>query len=307
MANEFIVRGSIVSPSIRVGTGATAGGGGVLISATGSFITSDGSAILGPTGPTGPTGPQGVTGPTGALSLTGSTDNGLLTLNGSSPNVAVESTLRYDGVSLFIDAQSGDEGADIKLIKPVTNSSITTGVTVDLFQNKFRIFETGGSNRGVYIDITDLQTNPVVNLAPYRYLYARRASSSQTSGGSWTNTDVIFNSVVASLGISFNTTTGVATLAPGTYRISAQLAWTMGSTYVIPYSLYDTSNNQLGPLTEQLSTNFNTSNYSPGDLDFIYTTGATIDVKIRIGSTSASTGESIRADLNTSFIIQQIG
>ena len=44
-------------------------------------------------GPQGATGPQGNQGPTGALSLSGSTDNGLLTLSGSSPNVSVESTL----------------------------------------------------------------------------------------------------------------------------------------------------------------------------------------------------------------------
>jgi len=43
-------------------------------------------------------------------------------------------------------------------------------------------------------------------------------------------------------------------------------------------------------------------------LDMIYTTGTSIDVKIRTnGSTTALSGEYIRGDLNTQFIIQKIG
>jgi hypothetical protein len=50
--------------------------------------------------------------------------------------------------------QNGDEGGEVYLNKPVTNTSITTGVTVDVYQNKLRFFETGGTNRGAFIDIT---------------------------------------------------------------------------------------------------------------------------------------------------------
>ena len=76
---------------------------------------------------------------------------------------------------------------------------------------------------------------------------------------------------------------------------------------LIPYSVFSNTNTQLGPTTELLSNNNGTNNYSPGDLDFIYTTGSVIGVKIRIMTTSAANGEKIRFDLNTSFIIQQIG
>jgi hypothetical protein len=54
------------------------------------------------------------------------------------------------------------------LNKPVTNTSIDTGVTIDVFQNRIRFFESGGSVRGGYIDITDLQAGVATNLAPYR-------------------------------------------------------------------------------------------------------------------------------------------
>jgi hypothetical protein len=49
---------------------------------------------------------------------------------------------------------SGDEGGEVFLSKSVTNTVLTTGVTIDVFQNRLRIYETGGTNRGYYIDIS---------------------------------------------------------------------------------------------------------------------------------------------------------
>ena len=283
-----------------------------------TYSTSGPQGVTGRQGPQGPTGLQGNTGPqgltgaqgsTGALSLTGSTDNGILTLNGTSPNVSVESTLVYDGATLKLNYQSGDEGGEMFLNKPVTNTSIDTGVTIDVFQNRLRFFESGGSVRGGYIDITDLQAGVATNLAPYRYLYVTRINTTQTipGGENWANRDIIFNNQVVARGISYNTSTGRATLAPGVYRISAQLAWSAAATYIIQFSCYDSSNNQLGPTVEQIQPTSN-ANVSSGDLDFIYTVTSTIDVKIRTNnSTTALSGEYIRTDLNTQMIIQQIG
>lgn len=68
--------------------------------------------------------------------------------------------LQYDGEILSVSAitvtsSSGDEGGEIKLSVPQTNTSISGGtVSIDVYQNKLRIFENGGDNRGVYIDIT---------------------------------------------------------------------------------------------------------------------------------------------------------
>jgi hypothetical protein len=284
-------------------------------------LGSPGPTGSGPAGVTGPTGPQGIqgptgsqglhgsTGPTGSLSISGTADNGILTLNGSSPNVSVESTLRYDGISLILDAQSGDEGGQILLNKPVTNTSINTGIYIDIYQNKIRFFEGGGSSRGGYIDITDMQNSVGVNLAPYRYLYVTRSSSNQTiPSGNWSNRDIIFNNQVTSLGIPYNTSTGVATLSPGTYRISSKLAWSAAATYLFQWSCYTNSNSQLGPTVEQIQSTNSSNNLSPGDLDFIYTANSLVEIKIRTNSsTNALSGEYIRFDLNTSLIIQQIG
>jgi hypothetical protein len=76
------------------------------------------------------------------------TANGNGTLNG-------EGNLTFDGTKLSILYQSGDEGGEILLGKAATNTSLTgSGVTIDVFQNKLRFFEQGGSARGAYIDLT---------------------------------------------------------------------------------------------------------------------------------------------------------
>jgi len=80
----------------------------------------------------------------------------------NSSNVLTSSSgLVYDGVSIKVNGnlestfQNGDEGGEIFLNKSVTNTTLSTGVSIDVYQNKLRIFETGGSNRGVYIDMAN--------------------------------------------------------------------------------------------------------------------------------------------------------
>ncbi len=72
-------------------------------------------------------------------------------------DVAISGTFR----SAF---SSGDEGGEIFLSKPQTNTSINTGVTIDVYQNKVRIFESGGTNRGGYYDVTALGAGVATNL-----------------------------------------------------------------------------------------------------------------------------------------------
>lgn len=64
--------------------------------------------------------------------------------------------------SLF---SAGDEGGEIFLNKSVTNTTLTTGVTIDIYQNRLRIFEAGGTNRGGYFDISTLATGVGTNLS----------------------------------------------------------------------------------------------------------------------------------------------
>ena len=60
---------------------------------------------------------------------------------------------------------TGDEGGEVFLSKPVTNTTLNTGVTIDVYQDRVRIFETGGTNRGGYYDISALSAGVGTNLA----------------------------------------------------------------------------------------------------------------------------------------------
>jgi hypothetical protein len=67
--------------------------------------------------------------------------------------------------NLVSSYSSGDEGGEILLTKPQTNTSIGgAGVRIDVYQNKLRIWEDGGSNRGAYIDLTGAASGVGSNL-----------------------------------------------------------------------------------------------------------------------------------------------
>ncbi len=67
---------------------------------------------------------------------------------------------------LIIDSnQGGDEGGEILLGKAITNTTLTgSGVTIDVYQNKIRFFEQGGTARGAYLDISTLGAAASTNL-----------------------------------------------------------------------------------------------------------------------------------------------
>jgi hypothetical protein len=68
-----------------------------------------------------------------------------------------------NGGKLTILPVGGDEGGEILLGKP-PNSTLDGGITIDAYQNKIRIFEQGGSARGVYIDLTEAAGGVGTNL-----------------------------------------------------------------------------------------------------------------------------------------------
>lgn len=65
---------------------------------------------------------------------------------------------------LFVNASGGDEGGEIFLKKPDTGTSISGGVNIDVYQNRLRIWEDSGTNRGVYIDMTTAGAGVGTNL-----------------------------------------------------------------------------------------------------------------------------------------------
>jgi hypothetical protein len=96
-------------------------------------------------------------------------------INTLNQNVTVNGTI--SGSSLYSNGDvtaaqylrslnsSGDEGGEIFLSKAVTNTSITGGVTIDVWQNRLRFFEQGGTARGYFLDITAGGAGVGTNLA----------------------------------------------------------------------------------------------------------------------------------------------
>ena len=65
--------------------------------------------------------------------------------------------------------QAGDEGGEIFLNAPATNTTIPGGVTIDVYQNRFRIFEQGGAANGYYLDMPSGAPGVGTNLKPAGY------------------------------------------------------------------------------------------------------------------------------------------
>ena len=150
-------------------TGAAGTSGGVGATGATGLTGNDGATgAQGNIGATGAQGAQGNVGATGATGVQGATGltgpvagsaNQVVYKDGSN-NASGSSNLTFDGSklsteNLAVTNSSGDEGGEILLAKPQTNSTIAgTGVTIDVYQNKLRFFEQGGSARGAYLDIT---------------------------------------------------------------------------------------------------------------------------------------------------------
>ena len=64
----------------------------------------------------------------------------------------------------FLPAPGGDEGGQINFANAVTNNSLSGNITMDIFQNKLRIFESSGTNRGVFVDLSSASAGVGTNL-----------------------------------------------------------------------------------------------------------------------------------------------
>jgi hypothetical protein len=238
--------------------------------------------------------------------------NGSLTVGNITSTPSNENTLNV------YPSPAGGAGEGGQILLAASGGIYTSASMLDTWQDQFRVLRgtnTGGSNASLmYMNLQSGNTQFVGAVTasaysglPNDYLYVTR-NTTQNVGSSWANTDIIFNNTVVSKGISYNTGTGIASLTAGkVYRITARLAWGAAAAYNLQYSCYSSSNAQIGPTVEIVQSSNGTSNISDGTLEFIYAPSTNSDIKIRTtGANTALSGESIRGDLNTQLIIQQI-
>jgi hypothetical protein len=91
--------------------------------------------------------------------------NGLISGSSQLPTLATTGSNSFNGNQtitgslsmrdiLYVGTGSGDEGGEIQLASPQTNTSLTNKVIVDVYQNRLRLWEGGVNGRGVYIDLS---------------------------------------------------------------------------------------------------------------------------------------------------------
>lgn len=62
-------------------------------------------------------------------------------------------TTTLTGDVLF-SATGGSEGGELRLAAAPSNTTLSGPIAIDIYENRLRIFETGGTNRGVYFDLS---------------------------------------------------------------------------------------------------------------------------------------------------------
>lgn len=155
-----------------------------------------------------------------------------ITVNG---DVSSTGTVSAAGI-LKSTQSSGDEGGQIDLNKAVSNTTITTGVSIDVFQNKLRFFETGGTNRGYYIDISGGGASVGTNLVGGGSYTLPTASASVLGGVKiGTNVSIDGSGIISvpkfdTVSLTFTGTTGFTTA-------SSQSVSTTGSSTSLTSSL----------------------------------------------------------------------
>ena len=178
---------------------------------------SDGIGTAWSFSPTGMTFPDDTiqttayTGGTGSgVTILNNVDNRIITATGNEGELNAEPLLTFDGAVLSLLHQSGDEGGEIFLNKAATGTTLTNGVTIDVYQNRLRIFEAGGSNRGGYFDLTTLGNSVSTNLVPTLYLLESYANETYTLPGSFTEDPCRYSIVNNTVNVPsgwFNTST----------------------------------------------------------------------------------------------------
>jgi hypothetical protein len=143
------------------------------IGATGPTGYTGSAGTNGTNGDAGATGLQGNIGYTGSVGPVAGSANQVVYKDGSNnPAGSSNFTFASNIVSvpqMTILAGVGDEGGELLLEKPAANVTYSgTGITIDAYRDKLRIFEQGGDAKGAFIDITTLGAGVSTHLVHYK-------------------------------------------------------------------------------------------------------------------------------------------
>ena len=123
--------------------------------------------------------------------------------------VEITGSLNVNGVTTFARI-GGDEGGEFRFGIPATNTTLQDRVTVDIFQNRFRIFEGSANAKGVYIDLSAAANGAGTNILNLNYFLEAYASVTYSLPGSYTNDTCRYSVVNTNINVSsswFDTST----------------------------------------------------------------------------------------------------
>lgn len=222
-----IGNGSLTNSSITVNGTAISLGGSQTITAANPNALTIGSGLSG-------TSYDGSSAVTVAIDSTVATTSGTQTLTNKTLTTPTISTV------------GGAEGGEIIFGIPATSTTLTSSITVDSHQDKFRIFESGGTTRGVFIDLanasasvgSEIVTNNGTQTLTNKTISSTSNTISVTSGnvtdfteasvdavaaaiaaGTQTNITITYDDNAGSL--SFNASGGVSSIAGTANQITA--------------------------------------------------------------------------------------
>jgi hypothetical protein len=118
------------------------------------------------------------------------------------------------GGALLI-AQGAGEGGEIVFGKPPVGSALAGNVTVDLIVDKFRIFENGGTFRGVDIDFTTLAAGIVNHILTTNDLASQAEAEAGTNNTKITTPLRVAQAIAALVPSKFNAFTGFTNFDSG--------------------------------------------------------------------------------------------
>jgi hypothetical protein len=155
VAGDVIINGT----SYNASTSGTSG-------SSGSSGTAGSSGSSGSSGTSGTSGSSGSSGSSGTSGTSGTSGDSLFAETGSvwstTNDVQITGSLNVNGTAV-IGTGIGEEGGEMMLVKPITNTNISgSGIIIDSYRDRIRIFEQGGDTRGAFLDITK-QSNAVTS------------------------------------------------------------------------------------------------------------------------------------------------
>lgn len=84
----------------------------------------------------------------------------------NSSDLVVSGTSTFTG-EVLLNNGGGNEGGELHLAVPQTNTTLNGPIAIDVYGDRVRIFETSGSNRGAYLDLTLTQGGAGSQLRAY--------------------------------------------------------------------------------------------------------------------------------------------